>query len=60
MQTITDSFQIKKLKSDLVDKQRLYAQMQKDNITGPVKEKLAGEIREILVKVYPQAQAPRQ
>jgi hypothetical protein len=40
------------LKVKLVEKQRLYAQMLKDNVSGPVKEQLSQEIGEINTKLY--------
>lgn len=41
----------KQLRDELVAKQRLYAQMVKDNVTGPVREKLSREIGQMNVKL---------
>lgn len=40
------------LRMEIAEKQRLYAQMQKDNITGPVREKLVEEIGQLTEKLY--------
>lgn len=42
------------LKLALYDKQRLYAQMVKDGITGPAKDQVQNEIQEILKVLFVQ------
>lgn len=39
-------------KCELYEKQRLYAQMMKDKINGPVLEKLSREIGQLNVQLY--------
>lgn len=39
------------LKTQLRAKQKLYAQMQKDQVTGPVRDKLSAEIGDINTKL---------
>jgi hypothetical protein len=40
------------LKAKLVQKQRLYAQMVNDNVSGSVREKLSEEIGQLNTKLY--------
>lgn len=40
------------LKCQLYEKQRLYAQMLKDKIDGPVREELSREIEALTLKLY--------
>lgn len=40
------------LKSELVQKQRLYAQMDKDKLHGSAMEKLSREIGQLNLKIY--------
>lgn len=51
---ITETLDKAQLKMQLYNKQKLYAQMLKDGITGPAKEEVAEEIAEILKKLYRQ------
>lgn len=49
MQSIIDK---STLKSQLVQKQRLYAQMDKDKLHGTVMEKLSNEIGQLNLKIH--------
>lgn len=51
---ILDQMDKIQLKLALYDKQKLYAQMVKDNITGPVKDQVQEEIAEINTRLYHQ------
>lgn len=44
--------QRKQIRDELVEKQRLYAQMMKDQINGPVLKKLSEEIGQLNLQLY--------
>lgn len=52
IKTIKSVVDIAVLKSRLYTKQRLYAQMMKDEVNGPVLKKLSEEIGQLNLQIY--------